>query len=65
MAASAGLTRRMSRSRSLEYDITKLPPAGGEVLASCAAPAPCGRSRDAAGHAFHAFALRQAGVIGK
>ena len=65
MAASSDLRRRLSRSRSLEYDISKLPAAGGEVLASNAAPAPCGRPRDAAGHAFHAFALRQAGVVGE
>ena len=49
-AATGGLQRRMSRSRSLEYDISKLPAAGSEVVAGHAAPAPCGRSRDACFH---------------
>jgi len=63
MAASAGasLRRSMSRSRSLEYDPAKGAGGAPTVFQSNAAPVPCGRGKDAAGFAFHDFALRQRG----
>ena len=49
--------------RRIEYDASLVPSAGLEVCSEFAAPAKL-NNKDAAGHAFHAFALRQAGHVG-
>ena len=53
-----------SRSLSLEYPLDLIPAGGSEVVRSSAAPIKH-ENKDAAGHYFHEFALRQAGVVGK
>ena len=53
-----------SRSLSLEYPLDLIPAGGSEVVRGSAAPIKH-ENKDAAGHYFHEFALRQAGVVGK
>ena len=48
----------------LEYNADLIPAGGLEVFASSAAPVKH-IGKDAAGHKFHEFALRQRGVFGK
>ena len=48
----------------LEYDVTLVPAGGTQVIASSAAPVKH-VGKDAAGHKFHEFALRQRGVFGE
>jgi hypothetical protein len=49
---------------SLEYNITDVPPNGSSVLCCLAAPVKHG-NKDAAGHSFHEYALRQSGLLGE
>ena len=53
-----------SRSLSLEYPLELIPVGGSEVVRGSTAPIKH-ENKDAAGHYFHEFALRQAGVVGK
>jgi hypothetical protein len=48
----------------LEYDVKLVPAGGVEIIASSAAPVKH-VGKDAAGHKFHEFALRQRGVFGE
>jgi len=48
----------------LEYDAKLIPAGGVEIIASSAAPVKH-IGKDAAGHKFHEFALRQRGVFGE
>ncbi|DBA66447.1 hypothetical protein WJX79_001146 [Trebouxia sp. C0005] len=48
--------------KRIAYDPALVPEEGSEICAQLAAPAKH-QNKDAAGHAFHAFALRQAGHI--
>ena len=49
--------------KRIAYDFALVPSEGAEVCCELAAPAKhC--NKDPAGHAFHAFALRQAGHVG-
>ena len=50
--------------KRIAYDATLVPAEGSEICAQLAAPAKH-QNKDAAGHAFHAFALRQAGHVGE
>ena len=50
--------------KRIAYDATLIPAEGSEICAQLAAPAKH-QNKDAAGHAFHAFALRQAGHVGE
>ena len=49
---------------SLEYDVSLVPPSGSEVLRPGAAPIKH-VGKDAAGHRFHDYALKQAGLYGE
>ena len=49
---------------SLKHDPQLIPAGGYEVLASLAAPVK-NWGKDAAGHRFHEYALRQAGLFGE
>ena len=63
MAATRSSSGAMkpSRSLSLEYPLDLIPAGGSEVVCATAAPIKH-ENKDAAGHIFHAFALRQSGV---
>lgn len=50
--------------RRLEYDTALVPDEGLEVCCEFAAPTKR-EGKDAAGHAFHAFALKQSGFLGE
>ena len=50
--------------KRIAYDAVLIPAEGSEICSEFAAPAKH-INKDAAGHAFHAFALRQAGHVGK
>ena len=50
--------------KRIAYDSALIPSEGSEVCCELAAPAKHS-NKDPAGHAFHAFALRQAGHVGK
>ncbi len=50
--------------KRIAYDAALIPAEGSEICAQLAAPAKH-QNKDAAGHAFHAFALRQAGHVGE
>ena len=50
--------------RRLQYDPALVPVEGLEVCCEFAAPAKR-EGKDAAGHAFHAFALKQSGFLGE
>ena len=49
--------------KRIAYDSALIPSEGSEVCCELAAPAKHS-NKDPAGHAFHAFALRQAGHVG-
>lgn len=49
---------------ALEYHSKDVPANGSAVLGSLAAPVKH-KNKDAAGHIFHEYALRQSGVLGK
>ena len=49
--------------KRIAYDAVLVPAEGSEICSEWAAPAKH-KNKDPAGHAFHAFALRQAGHIG-
>lgn len=63
-SSSSGAAMKPSRSLSLEYPLDLIPVGGSEVVRGSAAPIKH-ENKDAAGHYFHEFALRQAGVVGK
>ena len=64
LSRSSSGAMKPSRSLSLEYPLDLIPAGGSEVVRSSAAPIKH-ENKDAAGHYFHEFALRQAGVVGK
>ena len=47
----------------LEYDVELVPDGGQAVLLSAAAPVKL-QNKDAAGHLFHEWALKQSGLLG-
>lgn len=49
---------------AIEYNIDDVPTGGSAVLGSLAAPVKH-KKKDAAGHIFHDYALRQSGFYGK
>ena len=62
--SQSGASLKPSRSLSLEYPLDLIPAGGSEVVRGSAAPIKH-ENKDAAGHFFHEFALRQAGVVGE
>lgn len=50
--------------KRIAYDAGLIPLDGSEICSELAAPAKH-NNKDPAGHAFHAFALRQAGHVGE
>ena len=50
--------------RYVKYDATLVPTGGVEVVGCLAAPIKCSAAKEAAGHPFHQYALRQAGLLG-
>lgn len=64
---TSGLARmavKVRELRRLQYDPALVPGEGSEVCCEFAAPAKR-EGKDAAGHAFHAFALKQSGFVGE
>lgn len=55
---------KVKELRRLQYDPALVPVEGLEVCCEFAAPAKR-EGKDAAGHAFHAFALKQSGFLGE
>ena len=60
----AAMAVKVVELKRIAYDPALVPEEGSEICAQLAAPAKH-QNKDAAGHAFHAFALRQAGHIGE
>jgi hypothetical protein len=49
---------------AIEYNVDDVPPGGKAVLGALAAPVKH-KNKDAAGHKFHEYALRQSGFLGE
>lgn len=49
---------------AIEYKVDDVPPGGKAVLGALAAPVKH-KNKDAAGHKFHEYALRQSGFFGE
>jgi len=60
----AAMAVKVVELKRIAYDAALIPAEGSEICAQLAAPAKH-QNKDAAGHAFHAFALRQAGHVGE
>lgn len=60
---AAAMAVKVVELKRIEYDPSLIPAEGSQVSCEFAAPAKL-NNKDAAGHAFHAFALRQAGHVG-
>lgn len=61
------MTRSMAQHSLLlavEYNLDDVPAGGSAVLGSLAAPVKH-KNKDAAGHIFHDYALRQSGLYGE
>ena len=62
-AFAAVMAVKVVELKRIAYDSALVPNEGSEVCCALAAPAKHS-NKDPAGHAFHAFALRQAGHVG-
>lgn len=61
---TAAMAVKVVELKRIAYDCTLVPSEGSEVCCELAGPAKHS-NKDPAGHAFHAFALRQAGHVGE
>ncbi len=64
---ASAMTRKMAQQvflLAIEYNVDGVPPGGKAVLGALAAPVKH-KNKDAAGHRFHEYALRQSGFFGE